>query len=231
MDTPSNTTGPATNLPTGAPPPVIIRRLDGLSDYLDTWNAMRDFTAQRGPETPDELWLLEHPPVYTQGLNGQREHLLAAGNIPVVQTDRGGQITYHGPGQLVLYLLVNLARAGLNIRDIVSALENSVISLAARSAIQAVARRDAPGVYVDGAKLASIGLRVRRGCTYHGLAINVHNDLTPFSGINPCGYAGLPTTSLQRLGAPCDIEQVGDVLAAILLQHLGLTAASTNSST
>ncbi len=208
-----------------APPPVIVRRLPGLSDYLATWEAMREFTAQRGPASPDELWLLEHPPVYTQGLNGKAIHLLSAGGIPVVQTDRGGQITYHGPGQLVAYLLVDLARAGLGIRDVVSGFENSVIRLVARQGIEAVARCDAPGVYVAGAKLASIGMRVRRGCTYHGLALNVQNDLAPFSGINPCGYPGLETTSLRQLGVSTDLTAAGDELAAILLEVLGLFAA------
>lgn len=209
-------------------PPVVIRRLPALADYQQTWDAMRAFTAQRGPESPDELWLLEHPPVYTQGLNGKPGHLLSAGGIPVVQTDRGGQITYHGPGQLVAYLLVDLDRAGLGIRDVVSGFENSVIRLVARWSIEAAARCDAPGVYVTGAKLASIGLRVRRGCTYHGLALNVRNDLAPFSGINPCGFPGLATTSLQQLGAPTDLVLVGDALAAILLDTLGLVAASTS---
>jgi lipoyl(octanoyl) transferase len=186
---------------------------------------MRDFTATRGPETPDELWLLQHPPVYTFGLNTNPAHLLAAGGIPVVQTDRGGQVTYHGPGQLVAYVLLDLQRAGLGIRQVVSALEDAVIALVAGHGIAATARREAPGVYVDGAKLASIGLRVRRGCTYHGLALNVTTDLAPFAGINPCGYPGLAVTSLAALGGPTDVEAVGNDFAAILLPKLGLQPA------
>jgi lipoyl(octanoyl) transferase len=206
-------------------PPVQVRRMPGLTAYEPAVAAMREFTATRGPDTPDELWLLEHPPVYTLGLNTNPAHLLAAGGIPVVQTDRGGQVTYHGPGQLVAYPLVDLQRAGLGIRQVVTALEEAVIALAAAHGIAASARRDAPGVYVDGAKLASIGLRVRRGRTYHGLALNVRMDLTPFGGINPCGFPGLPVTSLEVLGAPTDMEQVAADLARELLRRLGLSAA------
>ncbi|MEQ1800859.1 MAG: lipoyl(octanoyl) transferase LipB [Gammaproteobacteria bacterium] len=200
----------------------MVRRLPGLTPYDACVAAMRDFTATRGPDTPDELWLLQHPPVYTLGLNTNLDHVISAGSIPVVQTDRGGQVTYHGPGQLVAYPLLDLQRAGLGIRQVVSALEDSVIELVAGYGITASARREAPGVYVAGAKLASIGLRVRRGCTYHGLALNVALDLAPFAGINPCGYPGLPVTSLELLGGPADIDHVGDGLAAILLSKLGL---------
>jgi len=209
--------------PPSAVPPAQVHRIAGLADYETTVAAMRDFTAGRGPETPDELWLLEHPPVYTLGLNTNPAHLLAAGGIPVVQTDRGGQVTYHGPGQLVAYVLVDLQRAGLGIRQVVSALEDAVVELAAAHGISASARREAPGVYVDGAKLASIGLRVRRGCTYHGLALNVDLDLAPFAGINPCGQPGLPVTSLKLLGGPVGLEAVAADLAARLLRRLGLT--------
>jgi lipoyl(octanoyl) transferase len=188
---------------------------------------MREFTGLRGPETPDELWLLQHPPVYTLGLNTNPAHLLSAGTIPVVQTDRGGQVTYHGPGQLVAYLLLDLQRAGLGIRQVVCAMEEAVITLAAAQGITASARRDAPGVYVAGAKLASVGLRVRRGCTYHGLALNVAVDLAPFAGINPCGYPGLAVTSLALLGGPTDADQVGTDLAMRLLSALGLTPGAT----
>lgn len=212
---------------TPAVPPVVIRQLPGLSGYEATVTAMRNFTGARGPDTPDELWLLQHPPVYTFGLNTNPDHLLSAGDIPVVQTDRGGQVTYHGPGQLVAYVLVDLQRAGLGIRRLVCALEDAVVTLAARYGIMAAARREAPGVYVAGAKLASVGLRVRRGCTYHGLALNVAVDLAPFTSINPCGYPGLAVTSLAALGGPSDPEEVGVALAAILLPKLGLTASDT----
>lgn len=208
--------------PAHGAPPALVRRLPGLTPYDACVAAMRDFTTTRGPDTPDELWLLQHPPVYTLGLNTNLDHVISAGSIPVVQTDRGGQVTYHGPGQLVAYPLLDLQRAGLGIRQVVSALEDSVIELVAGYGITASARREAPGVYVSGAKLASIGLRVRRGCTYHGLALNVALDLAPFAGINPCGYPGLPLTSLELLGGPADLEQVGDGLAAILLSKLGL---------
>src|SRR5688500_12324397 len=162
--------------PAAAP---TVRRL-GLVDYEPTWREMQALNAARTPETPDEIWFLEHPPVFTLGMNGRREHVLAAGDIPVVHVDRGGQVTYHGPGQLVLYPLLDLRRLGLSIRELVLRLENAVIELAASYGIEAVGRRDAPGVYVEGRKLASIGLRVRRGCSYHGLALNVVNDLEPF---------------------------------------------------
>lgn len=207
---------------TPAVPAVQVRRLTGLTGYEDCLAAMREFTGTRGPDTPDELWLLEHPPVYTLGLNTNPAHLLAAGDIPVVQTDRGGQVTYHGPGQLVAYPLLDLARAGLGVRQVVSALEDAVIEFAAGHGIQASARREAPGVYVAGAKLASIGLRVRRGCTYHGLAVNVDLDLAPFGGINPCGFPGLPVTSLAMLGGPAAVDEVAAALPGILLRKLDL---------
>lgn len=180
----------------------------GTQDYESAWQAMRDFTEARGDETPDELWLLEHPPVYTLGLNGDPSHLLRATETPVIKTDRGGQITWHGPGQLVAYLLADLRRRNLGIRALVSALENATIGLLKQYGIAAEARREAPGVYVEGRKIASVGLRVRRGCSYHGLSLNVNPDLSAFAAINPCGYAGLETTSLARLGIearPCDV--------------------------
>jgi len=210
--------------PVPSAPPVLLRHLPGLTAYEPCIAAMREFTSSRRPETPDELWLLQHPPVYTLGLNTNPSHLLSAGTIPVVQTDRGGQVTYHGPGQLVAYLLLDLQRAGLGIRQVVCALEDAVITLVAAQGITASARREAPGVYVAGAKLASVGLRVRRGCTYHGLALNVAMDLAPFAGINPCGYPGLAVTSLELLGVSVDLEQAGTDFAAILLSKLGLTA-------
>ena len=209
--------------PAPAVPPVLLRRLLGLTAYEPCVAAMREFTGRRGPETPDELWLLQHPPVYTLGLNTNPAHLLSAGTIPVVQTDRGGQVTYHGPGQLVAYLLLDLQRAGLGIRQVVCALEDAVITRVAAHGITASARREAPGVYVAGAKLASVGLRVRRGCTYHGLALNVAVDLAPFAGINPCGHPGLAVTSLELLGVSTNPDQAGVAFATILLAKLGLT--------
>jgi len=199
-----------------SPPPVVIRRLPGLTDYAAAVAAMQHFTNERQPDTPDEIWLLEHPPVYTLGLNTDPAHLLGTGTVPVVQTDRGGQVTYHGPGQLIVYVLVDLARAKLGIRSVVTALETSVVQLAARHGITAIPRSDAPGVYVNGAKLASVGLRIRRGATYHGLALNVAMDLAPFRGINPCGHAGLAVTSLEKLGGPTDLQAVAEDLLACL---------------
>jgi lipoyl(octanoyl) transferase len=196
-----------------------VRHL-GLVEYEPTWSAMQRFTDERGPNTVDELWLLEHPPVFTLGLNGRREHVLAAGDIPVVHVDRGGQVTYHGPGQLVVYPLIDLRRVGLGIRELVVRLENSVIELCARHGVEAVGRRDAPGVYVRGRKLASIGLRVRRGCTYHGLALNVVNDLEPFTRINPCGFEGLQTVKLADLAPVFSTDEAARQLAPILLDQL-----------
>ncbi len=202
------------------PPPVIIRRLPGLTNYAAAVAAMQRFTNERQPDTADEIWLLEHPPVYTLGLNTDPAHLLGTGAIPVVQTDRGGQVTYHGPGQLIVYVLVDLARAKLGIRSVITALEMAVVELAASYSITAVPRSDAPGVYVDGAKLASVGLRIRRGATYHGLALNVAMDLAPFRGINPCGHAGLVVTSLEELGVSANLPVIGEELLARLLREL-----------
>ena len=172
-----------------------IRHL-GLSDYEPTWRAMQKFTDGRQSSTPDEIWFVEHPPVFTLGLNASREHLLSPGDIPVVQIDRGGQVTYHGPGQLVVYPLIDLRRRGLNVRELVTALEDAVIAYAAELGVTAQGSRAAPGVYVEGAKLASIGLRIRRGASYHGLALNVSLDLRPFERINVCGFRGLAVTRL-----------------------------------
>ena len=194
----------------------------GRVDYEPTWIAMRDFTDRRGPDTEDELWLLEHPPVFTLGMAADRSHVLAPGDIPVVQTDRGGQVTYHGPGQLVAYPLLDLKRHGLTVRSLVELLENSVIDLVAASGIAAQGRRDAPGVYVQGRKLASVGLRVRRGASYHGLALNVDLDAEPFGRINPCGMQDLAVTSLAELGIGGDVESVGRKLAGRLASRLGL---------
>ena len=204
-----------------SPPPVArIRRL-GRRPYRETWEAMRAFTDARTPDTPSEIWFLEHDPVFTQGQAGRPEHLLAPGDIPVVQTDRGGQVTYHGPGQLVVYLLLSLREAGLGVRGLVSAMEQAVIDLLAERGLAAESRRDAPGVYVEGAKIAALGLRVRRGCTYHGLALNVAPDLEPFSRIDPCGYRGMPVTSLQALGIEMTVAQAGDALLPHLCRCIG----------
>ena len=162
----------------------------GLVEYEPTWRRMQAFTESRGAEQPDELWFLQHPPVFTLGLNGRREHLLAPGDIPVVQVDRGGQVTYHGPGQLMIYPLIDLRRAGLGVRELVTGLEQSVVDLCADYGIEAASRCDAPGVYVGDVKLASIGLRIRHGASFHGMALNVDVDLEPFSRINPCGFKG-----------------------------------------
>jgi lipoyl(octanoyl) transferase len=204
------------------PPPARIRRL-GLVEYLPTWRAMQRFTEERGPDTPDELWLLEHPPVFTLGMNASRAHLLAPGDIPVVQIDRGGQVTYHGPGQLVAYALIDLKRSNFGIRDFVTALERAVIDLAADYHIRAECRRNAPGVYVAGEKLASVGVRVRRGGSYHGLALNVALDLEPFARINPCGYEGLRMTQLSLLGGPQSVAGCAEALEPHLRRTLKLT--------
>ncbi len=191
-------------------------RFLGRVDYQPTWQAMQRFTEQRGPETPDELWVLEHPPVFTLGLNGKPEHVLAPGSIPVIPVDRGGQVTYHGPGQLVVYVLLDVRRRKLGIRRLVSILEAAVVRLATGHGIQAAPRADAPGVYVGGAKLAALGLRVRRGASYHGLSLNVDMDLEPFRRINPCGHAGMPVTQLRDLGVACTVQQAAEEL----LPHL-----------
>jgi len=214
---------PLATLPAQGAPQVRVRRL-GVAPYLPTWQAMQSFTASRDDNTPDEIWFLEHPPVFTLGMNASRAHLLAPGDIPVVQIDRGGQVTYHGPGQLVVYPLVDLKRAGLGIRDFVGALERSVIALASRYHIDAECRRGAPGVYVDGRKLASVGVRVRRMGSYHGLALNVALDLEPFARINPCGYPGLAMTQLKDLGGPATVGECQEALEPLLLAALGFAA-------
>ncbi|HEY5559339.1 MAG TPA: lipoyl(octanoyl) transferase LipB [Steroidobacteraceae bacterium] len=200
---------------------TVLRWL-GRAEYAPTWRAMQSFTDARDAHTPDEVWFLEHGPVFTQGLNGRPEHLLATGDIPVVGIDRGGQVTYHGPGQLVVYTMIDLRRRGIGVRGLVVALENAVVALAAGHGITAAGRRDAPGVYVDGRKLASLGLRVRRGCSYHGLALNVDMDLEPFRRINPCGMAGLAMTQLAAEGASMVVHDVALELAPLLCDALGL---------
>lgn len=200
----------------------------GRVPYEPTWRAMERFTLERGPDAPDELWFLEHPPVFTLGLAGKREHLLAPGDIPVIQIDRGGQVTYHGPGQLVVYPLVDLKRLKLGVRELVCALEKAVCATLEGYGVAAAGRRDAPGVYITegpetGKKVASIGIRIRRGASYHGLAFNITDEALPnFQRINPCGYAGLEVTSVQKLGGPADLTRVAADLEPHLLRELRL---------
>jgi len=198
----------------------LIRHL-GLAPYEPTWRAMQRFTDERQPDTPDEIWMLEHPPVFTLGLNASREHLLSPGAIPVVQIDRGGQVTYHGPGQLVVYPLMDLRRRRVGVRQLVVALENAVIAYAAELGIAAKGSRKAPGVYVGDAKLASIGLRIRRGASYHGLSLNVALDLEPFERINVCGYRGLAVTRLADHGVALDAQGAARGFTPHLLRELG----------
>lgn len=202
--------------------PVTIRNL-GLQEYEPVWRDMQRFTDTRNSTTADEIWFTEHRPVFTLGINASRKHLLEPGDIPVVQIDRGGQVTYHGPGQLMIYPLIDIRRAGLGVRDLVTGLEQSVIDLVAEYGIEATSRRDAPGVYVAGAKLASVGLRIRRNASFHGMALNVDVDLEPFSRINPCGLPNLEVTDLGRLGAERDPASVRDRLLPHLLLNLGLS--------
>jgi lipoyl(octanoyl) transferase len=202
-------------------PELVVREL-GLVDYKTTLQAMKTFTDSRTPESPDELWLLQHPRVFTQGQAGKEEHVLAAGDIPVVQADRGGQVTYHAPGQWVLYILVDLRRHALGVRALVDLIESSLVELLAQYDVEANARPDAPGVYVDGEKIAALGLRVRKGCSYHGLALNVELDLEPFQRINPCGYEGLKVTSMKNClpERSLDMESVGRSLVSIVASQL-----------
>lgn len=213
--------------------PIIIRRM-GVCDYQSVWTSMIEFTEKRSEATPDEIWLLQHNPVFTQGQAGKPEHLLSSSDIPVVKSDRGGQITYHGPGQLIAYVLIDLRRKGLSVRQLVSTLEDSVVKCLANFKIQAYAKEDAPGVYVDrqvdghalgDAKIASLGLRVRKGCCFHGLSLNIAMDLSPFDRINPCGYKGLAMTSMERLllDQSPSFTEVEDNLATILKDTLHST--------
>lgn len=197
------------------------RRL-GLVDYEPVLESMRTFTDQRDESTPDELWLLQHPSVFTQGQAGKAEHVLAPGDIPVIQVDRGGQVTYHGPGQCVIYLLIDLKRRKMGVRDLVTLIEVSIVELLAAHGVEAAPDASAPGVYTGGAKIASLGLRVRRGCTYHGLSLNVDMDLEPFQRINPCGYQGLSVTSMAQLlpAATPRVDPVGEELLAIIASRL-----------
>lgn len=207
-------------------PSLCVRYL-GRADYAQTLDAMRDFTLGRHAQTPDEVWVLEHDQVFTQGQAGKAEHLLAPGDIPVVQVDRGGQVTYHGPGQLVVYTLVDIKRLGLGVRDLVNHLEHSIVDLLAQYAVSAYPKPDAPGVYVDEAKIASLGLRIKKGCAYHGLALNVDMDLEPFSRINPCGYEGMAVTQLREQTAESvSVEQVSTQWLTGFVSRLGYTDVS-----
>ena len=198
-----------------------LKRL-GLTDYAATWQAMQAYTTQRGADTPDQLWLTEHPPVYTLGLNRKEVRPPWRDDIPLVPTDRGGKITYHGPGQIVLYLLLDLKRHGMTVRQLVDRIEGAVITLLAEHGISAEGRPDAPGVYVNGAKIASLGLRLKNGCCYHGLSLNVDMDLSPFSAIDPCGYRGLQVTQMRDLGITMDMESC----ATALVEHLQLALSA-----
>ena len=209
---------------------TISVRTIGLQDYEPVWRAMQQFTDRRDEHTADEIWFTEHPPVFTLGLNASREHLLAPGDIPVIQIDRGGQVTYHGPGQLMIYPLIDLKRGKLGVRDLVTALEQTVVDVAADLDIEAIARADAPGVYVEGRKLASVGLRVRRGASYHGMALNIAVDLEPFSRINPCGYSDLELTDLNRLGIDESMPDITERVLARLLVNLGFDDRTVTKS-
>lgn len=198
----------------------------GRSDYETTWRAMQAYTAERNAASADQLWLTEHDAVYTLGLNRKDARAPARNDIPLLEVDRGGKITYHGPGQVVIYLLIDLPRMGWNVRQLVSIMENAVIGLLAAHGIQAEARADAPGVYVGGAKIASLGLRLKNGCCYHGLALNVDMDLAPFNAIDPCGYAGLPVTQLRALDVDMDVSATGQALVQQLAQQLNCAPAS-----
>lgn len=206
----------------------VVKQL-GLQPYMPIWQAMRDYTDQRTPTSADQLWLLQHPAIFTLGQAGKPEHLLHPGDIPVIRTDRGGQVTYHGPGQLIAYLLLDLRRARLGIRALVTQLEQAVISILADHGIFAVSKPDAPGVYVADRKISSVGLRVRRGCSLHGLSLNVDMDLEPFSRINPCGYPGLLVTQLANLGIRIDIPNLGREFSNHLATGLDYTYELTES--
>lgn len=202
---------------------LLVRKL-GRQDYEPLWRAMQAFTDQRDAATGDEIWFTEHPSVFTLGLNASREHVIDPGDIPVVQIDRGGQVTWHGPGQLMVYPLLDIRRAGIGVRPLVTALERAVIRLVADHGIVAICRADAPGVYVDGRKLASVGLRIRRGASYHGMALNIDADLTAFARINPCGYQGLEVVNLRDLGITATRDDITETLLGYLLDELKLTA-------
>ena len=198
---------------------IVVKRL-GRVDYAPTFQAMQDFTAARTEATADELWIVEHPPVYTLGQAGKPEHILRDVGIPLVKIDRGGQVTYHGPGQVVIYLLLDLARLKIKVRELVTAIEQAVIDLLAEHGVTAERRDGAPGVYVGDAKIAALGLRIRNGCSYHGVSLNVDMDLYPFTAINPCGYAGLKVIQTRDLNIPLSVDEAGEQLARHLLRQL-----------
>ena len=213
------TTLPAEAGPRARGESLLVRRL-GLADYEPVWRAMQTYTDERNECSGDELWLVQHPPVFTQGQAGKAEHLLAPGNIPVIQVDRGGQVTYHGPGQIVAYPLIDIRRKNIGVRDLVQRIEESLLRVLAHYAVTGERIPGAPGIYVDGKKIASLGLRVRRGCTFHGLAFNIDMDLEPFQRINPCGFAGLLVTQLAHF-AEVTLEEVENRLVKSLQEHLG----------
>lgn len=201
---------------------LVIRTL-GVKEYEPLWRAMQKFTETRTSETPDEIWFTEHPSIFTLGLNASRDHLLAPGNIPVLQVDRGGQVTYHGPGQLMIYPLIDLKRSATGVRSLVTALEKSTVDLLEGFGIEACSRKDAPGVYVDGRKIASVGLRVRRGASYHGMALNIDVDLEPFARINPCGFKDLEVTDLRTIGVVAARNDIQDQFQRHLLDNLSMS--------
>jgi lipoyl(octanoyl) transferase len=209
---------------------ILTIRWLGRKDYQPCWTSMQEFTQSRNEETADEVWLLEHTPVFTQGQNGKPEHVLNPGDIPVVQTDRGGQVTYHGPGQLMVYTLIDLRRKKINVRELVTLLEQSVIDLLAEYNINAAAKAEAPGVYVDHKKICSIGLRIRKGCSYHGIAFNVALDLEPFSRINPCGFAQLQMAQFSELGGLQTTQETGRALVKYLMKNLRYTSLNDQTS-
>ena len=208
---------------------ILVKHL-GRRDYEPVWQEMQAFTNQRGPNTIDELWLVEHPPVFTQGLAGKAEHILAAGDIPVIQVDRGGQVTYHGPGQIVAYPMINLRRHGIGVKSLVYGIEQAIIDTVAHYDIEASRKDHAPGVYVKGAKIASLGLRIRQGCSFHGLAFNIDMDLEPFKRINPCGFSGLEVIQLADLTSQVEIATVERQLIDALCLQLKFTAEHQNAA-
>ncbi len=201
---------------------LVVRNL-GLQPYQDVWEAMKAYTADRDGQAADELWCLEHPRVYTQGQAGKAEHILAPGDIPVIQVDRGGQVTYHGPGQLVIYLMLDLGRARLGVRALVDHIEQAIVEVLAGLGIEAAPRADAPGVYVGNAKIASLGLRVRRGCSFHGLSLNVDMDMEPFARINPCGYANMPMCQVVDFVPDAAVNGLAQSLTQALAHRLGVS--------
>jgi len=205
--------------------PLKVKNL-GRSEYQPTWLAMQDFTDKRDPQTTDELWLVEHPPIFTQGLAGKTEHVLAAGDIPVVHVDRGGQVTYHGPGQIVAYPLIDLRRHGIGVKSLVYGIEQAIIDVLKQYDIPAERKQKAPGVYVKGDKIAALGLKIRRGCSYHGLAFNIDMDLAPFARINPCGFSGLNVIQMRDLNPDCEIAKVQQQLVETFCENLKFTATT-----